>query len=143
MHRNVLMAAALTGVMALSAVAHGQEADEMTKPADHSINYIELPLVDGPATKAFYKAAFGWDFQDWGPDYVGFLGAGINGGFNRDLKPVTGGALIVLYAQDLEASVEAVRAAGGDIVQPIFSFPGGRRYHFRDPNGSELAVWSE
>lgn len=112
---------------------------------NNTINYIELPLADAAATKAFYGGVFGWDFTDWDPDYISFAGAGIDGGFNGldDVKPAAPGVLVVLYADDLEQTVAAVEAAGGAILKPIYSFPGGRRFHFRDPNGNELAAWSE
>lgn len=113
--------------------------------ADKQIDYIELPLGNPAATKAFYAKAFGWEFTDWGPDYLSFAGAGIDGGFNGEASVSdTGvGALIVLYADDLEGTLEAVKEAGGTIAKPIYPFPGGRRFHFLDPNGNELAVWSE
>ena len=109
------------------------------------INYIELPLADAAATKAFYGDVFGWNFTDWGPDYVSFAGAGVDGGFNGvdGVTAAAPGVLVVLYADDLEQTVTAVEAAGGTIVKPVYSFPGGRRFHFRDPSGNELAVWSE
>ncbi len=110
------------------------------------IDYVEFPARDLKATKAFFKAAFGWTFSDYGPDYVAFAGQGIDGGFFRaDMAASTGkgSALIVLYAEDLEDTEAEVKAAGGRIVKPIFSFPGGRRFHFTEPSGNELAVWSE
>lgn len=109
------------------------------------INYNELPALDMKATKAFYGQAFGWTFVDYGPDYASFDNAGIDGGFDAsgDRKPSREGSLIVLYAEDLEACLARIERAGGEIVVPIFSFPGGRRFHFLDPNGNELAVWSE
>ncbi len=112
---------------------------------DKSINYIEFPMVKPDETKTFYSTAFGWEFTDWGPDYVSFSGAGIDGGFNRDSgTPVTApGPLIVLYAKDLASIQEKLEATGAIIVKPPYEFPGGRRFHFRDPNGNELAIWSE
>ncbi len=110
---------------------------------DKSINYIELPLRDIEATKTFYGSLFGWQFQDWGPTYISFSGAGIDGGFNGEATANAPGILVVLFVNDLEAIEAAVRAAGGDIVQPIYTFPGGRRFHFHDPNGNELAIWSD
>ncbi len=110
------------------------------------INYVELPAVDLAATKAFFSAAFGWSFVDYGPDYAAFSNAGLNGGFYRsDLvaSTDTGSALVVLYSNDLEATRAKVEAAGGTIVRPTFPFPGGRRFHFSDPNGNELAAWSD
>jgi predicted enzyme related to lactoylglutathione lyase len=111
----------------------------------HSINYVEFPLTDADATKAFYAQVFGWSFQDWGPDYLSFAGAAVDGGFNREAKaaPEGNGVLIVLYSSDLAATRDAVADAGGRITKDIYEFPGGRRFHFIDPNGSELAVWSE
>lgn len=112
----------------------------------HTINYIEMPSSDIEATKAFYGAAFGWTFQDWGPDYVSFSGAGVEGGFEHDpdgRQPSTDGALVILYSADLAASENAVTSAGGTISRPAFAFPGGRRFHFRDPSNNELAIWSE
>lgn len=111
----------------------------------HTINYIELPATDLTATKEFYGKVFGWTFTDWGPEYVSFAGAGIDGGFRTDGQVASekAGVLPVIYSQNLEATRDAIVAAGGQIIQPIFSFPGGRRFHFVDPNGNELAVWSE
>ncbi len=111
---------------------------------NHRINYIELPLVKAAETKTFYSQVFGWVFTDWGPDYVSFSGAGIDGGFNGegDAKISAPGVLVVLYATDLDQTLERVVQAGGKIAKPIFEFPGGKRFHFLDPNGNELAVWS-
>jgi predicted enzyme related to lactoylglutathione lyase len=106
---------------------------------DGAIDYIELPTADVPTVKAFYGAAFGWRFVDYAPDYASFEGAGVDGGFNgADTLPAP---LVILYANDLEAMQAKVEAAGGKIVQPIFSFPGGRRFHFADPAGNVLGVW--
>lgn len=115
-------------------------------PTTHnSINYIEFPLRDADRTKAFYENTFDWRFTDWGDGYISFEGAGIDGGFNgaSGVQPANPGALIVLYSNDLEGTLAAVEQAGGEITQPIYGFPGGRRFHFHDPNGNELAVWSE
>ena len=113
----------------------------------HSINYIELPATDLAATKAFYGTVFGWEFQDWGPAYISFSGAAVEGGFEQ--TPVATppsasdkGVLVVLYSDDLAGTLEAVTTFGGEIIRPTFAFPGGRRFHFLDPNGNELAVWS-
>ena len=108
---------------------------------DGKLDYLEMPGGDLPATKAFYGAAFGWKFLDYGPSYAAF-DEGLDGGF--DAQPeATGTPLPVLFAHDLEAMQARIEAAGGTIVKPIFTFPGGRRFHFRDPAGNELAVWSE
>ncbi|WP_111642876.1 VOC family protein [Marinimicrobium alkaliphilum] len=110
------------------------------------INYIEMPSRDIEATKAFFSAAFEWSFVDYGPDYVAIENAGIDGGFFKSDKVAStdnGSVLVVLYSAKLEATVESVKSAGGTVIQDIFSFPGGRRFHFSDPTGNEFAVWSD
>ncbi|WP_068826054.1 VOC family protein [Pseudomonas sp. BMS12] len=112
----------------------------------HGINYLEIPCRELDASKAFFSQVFGWTFTDYGPDYSCFLGTGIDGGFYRsplDFECDRGSPLIVLYSADLNASLNAVRDAGGRIVKPVFAFPGGRRFHFADPSGNEYAAWSE
>lgn len=108
---------------------------------DGKLDYIEMSAPGGTldSVKAFYSAAFGWSFTDYGPDYSAFA-EGLDGGFHTDsaTKP-----LPVLFSTDLERSLAAVEEAGGRIVRPIFDFPGGRRFHFTDPAGNELAVWAE
>ncbi len=118
--------------------------NDQTKSNNNTIHYIELPLVDVEATKKFYGDVFGWRFTQWGDDYISFEGAGIDGGFNREegVYPAAPGALIILYADDLEAKYKEIVKAGGKIVKEIFSFPGGRRFHFMDPNENQLAVWT-
>lgn len=106
------------------------------------IDYVEFPASDLPATKAFYADAFGWRFTDFGPDYAAMT-EGMDGGFNADAVEQVKTPLIILFATDLEAMEAKVRSAGGTITRPIFSFPGGRRFHFRDPSGNELGVFSE
>ena len=110
---------------------------------DRRIDYIELPASDIAATKRFYVDVFGWKFTDYGPEYTSFDDGRLAGGFTREGKVAKGGALVVMYADKLEALEAKVRQAGGTIVKPIFSFPGGRRFHFTDPAGNELAIWSE
>ncbi|WP_440057014.1 VOC family protein (plasmid) [Pseudoalteromonas sp. T1lg65] len=113
---------------------------------NNKINYVELAAHDLAASQAFFEAAFDWQFESYGPDYLAFLNAGLDGGFYRaDLhsSQATGGALVVLYSSQLEATQEKVEAAGGVINKAIFSFPGGRRFHFIEPSGNELAVWSD
>ncbi|MDB5423468.1 MAG: hypothetical protein JWQ29_884 [Phenylobacterium sp.] len=110
---------------------------------DGKIDYIELPGGDLAATKGFYGQAFGWTFVDYGPAYAAFDNAGVDGGFNADAADQAKAPLVVLFSTDLEASLAKVEAAGGKVTRPIFSFPGGRRFHFRDPSGNELAVFSE
>ena len=109
---------------------------------DGKIDYVELPGGQMPATKAFYGTAFGWTFTDYGPDYAAFS-EGVDGGFQADQDEAVEKSLVILYAHDLEAMAAKVVAAGGVITRAIFSFPGGRRFHFTDPAGNELAVWSE
>jgi len=112
----------------------------------HRITYIEFASTDIERTKKFYADVFGWSFQDWGPDYVSFGGAGIDGGFAKcepHEVPVKFAPLIVLYSADLKATEAAIVAAGGSVVVPTFEFPGGRRFHFSDGAGNVLAVWSE
>jgi predicted enzyme related to lactoylglutathione lyase len=110
--------------------------------ADGRIDYVEFPASALPAVKDFYAGAFGWTFVDFGPDYAAFEGAGLDGGFSADPTEAPAKPLVVLYAHDLEAMAAKVVAAGAAITRPIFSFPGGRRFHFRDPGGNELAVWT-
>ena len=107
------------------------------------LDYLEMPAAGGTldSVKAFYSAAFSWSFTDYGPTYSAF-DEGLEGGFDAD-RAATTKPLPVLYSQALEETLAAVRSAGGRIVRPIFSFPGGRRFHFLDPAGNELAVWGE
>ncbi|KZZ46613.1 MAG: VOC family protein [Saccharospirillaceae bacterium] len=110
------------------------------------INYVEFPTCDMRATRNFFVDAFGWQFQDFGPDYMAFSRQGIEGGFFRaNLRSCTqnGAALLVLYSQNLEATKASIEKAGGRIVKDVFDFPGGRRFHFSEPSGNELAVWSD
>lgn len=109
-----------------------------------SINYIEFSCRNIPAIKAFYHSAFGWNFTDYGPDYAAFADGKLDGGFYHDAQHVPAtNPLVVLYAPDLERVLEKVKDAGGIINKEIFAFPGGRRFHFADPDGNILAVWSE
>lgn len=110
------------------------------------INYVELPAKNLSATKDFFSTVFGWSFQDFGPEYSAFSNQGIDGGFFKsELSSSTdnGAALIVFYSNNLEATQEKVKKANGDIIKPIFTFPGGRRFHFLEPSGNEFAVWSD
>ncbi len=108
---------------------------------NNQIDYVEFAAEDLNLVKAFYAAAFGWEFQDWGDAYASFSSAGLEGGFRGGEKPVPGGPLVILYAEDLEASEKHVVAAGGEITER-HEFPGGKRFHFRDPAGNMLAVWT-
>lgn len=109
---------------------------------DRRIDYIEFNVSSIPAAKAFYGGAFGWTFTDYGPDYCEFNDGRLKGGFSTAAKPSPGGPLVVLYGTDLAALQRRVEAAGGRVSRPAFDFPGGRRFHFLDPDGYELAVWS-
>ena len=109
----------------------------------HAIDYIEFTVRDLAAAKLFYAAAFGWRFTDYGPEYAGIQGPdGEVGGLWQAPEMRLGGPLVVLYSTDLEASLAAVRSAGGTIAKEPFAFPGGRRFQFLDPSGNELAVWT-
>ena len=111
---------------------------------DRTINYVEFTVEDVAAAKAFYAAAFGWTFTDYGPDYASFSAehAGLDGGFMAG-TPTPGGPLVVLYADDLAVTQAQIESAGGRVTKPIFDFPGGRRFHFADGCGNELAAWGE
>jgi len=109
-------------------------------PLDRKLNYLELYAADFGAMKRFYSSAFGWSFVDYGDDYVGFVDAGLDGGM-QNAAPAA--PLPILYADDLEGCLRAIEKAGGTVTRAIYPFPGGRRFHFRDPAGNELAVWSE
>jgi predicted enzyme related to lactoylglutathione lyase len=125
-------------------VSDSQLSEDMNVP--NKINYIEIPAKDLVATKAFFGEVFGWSFTDFGPEYSSFNDQGVDGGFFKsDLTVSTnsGSALIVFYSDNLEIVQEKVITAGGSVIKPIFSFPGGHRFHFSDPNGNEYAVWSE
>ncbi|MGH7885882.1 MAG: VOC family protein [Thermodesulfobacteriota bacterium] len=110
------------------------------------INYVEFPAKDLEATKTFFSQVFGWSFTDYGPEYTAFSNEGLDGGFFKSTLTVStkhGSVLIVFYSNNLEQTQSKIKKAGGSIIKPIFSFPGGRRFHFNDPNGNEYAVWSD
>jgi predicted enzyme related to lactoylglutathione lyase len=110
------------------------------------INYVEFPARNLEATKTFFVKVFGWSFEDYGSEYAAFSNQGIDGGFYKSdtaSSVENGGALIVLYSDSLEDVQEKIERAGGSILKPIFPFPGGRRFHFMEPSGNELAVWSD
>jgi predicted enzyme related to lactoylglutathione lyase len=115
----------------------------MSQAHNNQIDYIELPVLDIPKTKAFYATVFGWKFEDYGPDYTSFSDGRLSGGFNKDAPLPVKGILLVIYSSDLEGVQSKVQAAGASISKEIFTFPGGHRFHFIDPSGNELAVWSE
>ena len=110
---------------------------------DRRIDYIEMKATDLTAIKKFYGEVFDWKFTDYGPTYTAFADGRLTGGFEQADRVGPSGVLVVIYARNLEAVHEAVTTAGGSIAKEIFTFPGGRRFHFKDPAGNELAVWSE
>ena len=110
------------------------------------INYVEFPSRNIETTKAFFTEVFDWTFVDYGPEYSSFSNSGIDGGFFKSELIATtknGSALIVFYSKKLEHTQSKIVNTGGSIIKPIFPFPGGRRFHFTDPNGNEYAVWSD
>jgi predicted enzyme related to lactoylglutathione lyase len=110
------------------------------------INYIEFPVKNMAVSKLFFTAVFDWSFTDYGEHYTAFSNAGIDGGFfTSELSASThkGSALVVFYSDDLESTQAKIEENGGDIVENIFAFPGGRRFHFSDPSDNEFAVWSD
>jgi uncharacterized protein len=127
-----------------SARSHFCDGATMPKSEnDRRIDYVELGVADIARAKAFYGRAFGWTFTDYGPTYCEFSDGRLKGGFATGTPPRPGGPLVVLYGDDLEDLQQRVEAAGGRIAKPIFEFPGGRRFHFVDPDGYELAIWSK
>jgi len=110
---------------------------------DKRIDYIEFNVSDIGRMRAFYGEAFGWTFKDYGPEYCEFSDGNLTGGFAAGGDVRTGGPLVILFADDLAGAQKRVESAGGKIVKPVFDFPGGRRFHFADPDGYELAVWSD
>ena len=120
--------------------AHAATADAGAHPAP---DYVEFTVHDIARVKAFYGAVFGWSFTDYGPAYTSFDDGRIGGGLTTEGVPAPGGPLIVFYVADLDATLAKVKAAGGVIVKPSFLYPGGRRFHFKDPDGTVIAAWSE
>lgn len=116
-------------------------ASAHNKLKHEQVQYLEFLSKDLDKVKSFYSKSFGWKFTDYGPEYTAFEGDYVDGGFTIG-KPVKGTVLVILYSDKLEETLKKVKAAGGQIVKEIFSFPGGRRFHFTDPDGYELAVWS-
>ena len=110
---------------------------------DRRIDYIEFNVTDLARSRKFYGTAFGWTFTEYGPDYLAFNDGRLDGGFTTEAAPQPGGALVILFADDLETAQRQVERAGGKIAKAIYPFPGGRRFHFTDPDGYELAVWSD
>lgn len=114
--------------------------------ASNKISYVEFPAKNIEATKVFFISVFGWTFEDYGPEYAAFSDQGVDGGFYKSeltSSAGSGSALVVLYSDSLESVQSRIEQAGGTIVRSIFDFPGGRRFHFTEPSGNELAVWSD
>lgn len=112
-----------------------------TRGKENQIDNIEFNVLDIARSKAFYGAVFGWTFVDYGPAYTEFTDGRLTGGFAMGDPVRTGGPLVILYADDLVHAEARIRNAGGSISRAVFSFPGGSRFHFIDPDGYELAVW--
>lgn len=110
---------------------------------ENHINYIEFKAKNIESIKAFYTTVFNWTFVDYGPSYVSFSDSGIAGGFELTESEIVNGVLIVLYHKNLDQLMKSIVENGGIITKDIFEFPGGKRFHFSDPSGNELAVWSE
>ena len=108
-----------------------------------TINYIEFKASNLERIKDFYASCFGWKFTDYGPAYIAFSESGLKGGFELTQDAIVNGALVVLYHTNLEIIQKIIQDNGGIISKPVFSFPGGRRFHFLDPSGNELAIWSD
>lgn len=110
---------------------------------DNHINYVEFKAKDLEKIKEFYNSSFDWAFTDYGPTYTAFSDSGLEGGFEKTEYEIMNGALVVLYHSNLDLIKNRIIRSGGEISKDIFSFPGGRRFHFIDPAGNELAVWSD
>jgi uncharacterized protein len=113
-----------------------------TPKAPQRIDYAELPSRDLKATKLFYSTVFGWQFKDHGPEYSSFTAGQLAGGFTTEIPSPGYGVVMVIHTEDLQGALGKVKAAGGVIVKGIFDFPGGQNFHFKDPSGNEVAVWS-
>ena len=111
---------------------------------ENRIDYVEIPVTDMHKARAFFEGMFGWEFVEWGDEYYSFNDGRLDGGIRLSAEPAPAtGVLIVFYSDDLERDVQRVQELGGTISQEIFSFPGGRRFHFIDPVGTEFAIWTE
>ncbi|SDX38424.1 hypothetical protein SAMN05444411_10553 [Lutibacter oricola] len=110
---------------------------------ENHINYIEFKTKNIKEIKSFYSNCFDWKFKDYGPNYTSFSESGLEGGFEYSGSEIVNGALIVLYHKNLQKVKDKIVSFNGIISKEIFSFPGGRRFHFLDPSGNELAVWSD
>ncbi len=119
---------------------------DFTMHQHEKLNYVEFGSTNINATKQFFERTFDWTFIDYGPEYSAFSGQGLDGGFFKSEfvnQTTNGGALLVFYSSDIQATQAKVEQCGGKIIRPIFEFPGGCRFHFTEPSGNEFAVWSE
>ncbi len=139
LRKLIVLLGAIALVFGISLVSKGVDMPEKEK----RIDYIELPALDIMEAKRFYGDVFEWKFVDYGPDYSSFNDGRLDGGFRKEQSIKKGGPLIIMYSLNLERIKEKIQLSGGAIVQDIFEFPGGRRFHFTDPSGNELAVWSD
>lgn len=138
---SAFAAVAFSAALLLAPIAPAAEPP-MPGQKNNRIDYVEFAAEDLGVFKKFYGEAFGWTFQDWGPDYVSFEGAGIDGGVRGGETPRSGSTTVILYADDLDATEKKVVKAGG-VIGARHEFPGGRRFHFTDTSGNELAVWTK
>lgn len=147
MRQNAIMVvlAVFIGVVLMRFWPALTEDAPVTTDPDYAIDYVEFSSADLAASRRFFESAFGWTFTEYGPDYVAFESGGLAGGFavGKPTIDPAGAPLIILKVANLELAQVAVQSARGDIVEPIFAFPGGRRFHFREPGGNILAVWSQ
>lgn len=119
---------------------------DFTMHQHEKLNYVEFGSTNINVTKQFFERTFDWTFIDYGPEYSAFSGQGLDGGFFKSEfvnQTANGGALLVFYSSDIQATQIKVEQHGGKIIRPIFEFPGGCRFHFTEPSGNEFAVWSE
>ncbi len=131
----------LKPLLAVAAIAASPVLAAAPKPVP--MDYVEFKVHDIAQTKAFYGAIFGWHFTDYGPGYTSFTDNGLGGGFTTDGVPVTGGPLMVFHVDNLEGALAKAIAVRATIVRPIYAFPGGRRFEFKDPDGYDIAAWTQ
>jgi predicted enzyme related to lactoylglutathione lyase len=143
--KNVLMASAilLTILVPLAAQNRPSAKGKEFMHRNNAVDYVEFSATDIEKTKQFYSAVFGWKFTDYGPEYTAFSDGRLSGGFQKVTTVAVPGTLVVIFVDDLEAAKSRVKAAGGNITKDTFTFPGGARFHFKDPSGNEVAVWHE
>lgn len=112
--------------------------------SENRIDYVEIPVTDLKKARDFFSKLFGWTFTEWGDDYMSFNDGRLEGGFRRSSEPApASGVLVVFYSENIERDIDRVQDLGATLSQPVFSFPGGRRFHFVDPTGTEYAIWSD